>query len=563
MGIPLRLLVVEDSEDDAVLLARELTKGEFDVTYERVETEATMRLALESNKWDIIITDHNLPSLDSGHALLVVKSLDSEIPIIVVSGSMGEDVAVAAMKSGAHDYIMKDNLSRLVPAVEREIREAESRRARRRAEETIHHMAFHDALTGLANRNEFEQCVYSALAMAKERKLSHALLYLDLDQFKIINDTCGHVAGDELLRQLAKEINRHVREHDTLARLGGDEFGVLLECCSAEHALIIAESLRTAIQEFRFNWSGQVFSLGVSIGQVAIDETSEDVTEILRAADIACYTAKDMGRNRIYQYRIDDVELTRRHGEMKWVTRINQALENDSFVLFQQKMAVLSGNTPVEMFEFLVRIQEEGSRIVSPAAFIPAAERYNLMPGIDRWVVDHAFLHMAKLSREGNVGRQYQCFINLSGASLSDKDFFNFIRNKLIAYALEPSSICFEITETATISNLGRAVEFIKEIKRQGFKFALDDFGSGLSSFSYLKSIPVDYLKIDGGFVINMLNDHMDCAFVDVINRLGHVAGLQTIAEFVESEVVMLKLKDLGVDFAQGYHIHQPEPINQ
>ena len=560
MGIPLRLLLVEDSEDDAILLARELSKGPFDVSYERVETEETVRNAIKSNKWDLIITDHNLPTMDSKQCLSMVKSMDSDIPIIVVSGCIGEDVAVEAMKSGAHDYIMKGNLQRLLPAVTREIREAESRRARRRAEETIHHMAFHDALTGLANRHEFEHRLQNALISAKEYDVSHAVLYLDLDQFKIINDTCGHIAGDELLRRLAREFRRHVREGDTLARLGGDEFGVLLEHCNGEQAQKVSEGLLRAVQALDFEWQKQVVAISVSIGQVEIDATAKDVTEILQKADIACFTAKDLGRNRSYQYRSDDEELARRHGEMQWVTRINHALSNNRFFLAYQKIYSLTDDEP-PLYEFLLRLHDENNKIVSPSAFIPAAERYNLMAGIDRWVVNEVFQFVAKEARAKSRFLPACCFINLSGNSLSDDGFFSYIREKLEQYQIDPSRICFEITETATISRLNSAVAFIKDIKNIGAKFALDDFGSGLSSFSYLKTIPVDYLKIDGGFVINMLEDHMDCAFVDVINQLGHVAGLKTIAEFVENDAVHNKLKEMGVDFAQGYALHQPEPI--
>jgi len=559
MGIPLRLLLVEDSEDDAILLARELSKGPFDISYERVETEDSVRNAIKSNKWDLIITDHNLPMMDSKQCLSMVKSMDSDIPIIVVSGCIGEDVAVEAMKSGAHDYIMKGNLQRLLPAVTREVREAESRRARRRAEETIHHMAFHDALTGLANRHEFEHRLQIALMSAKEYDISHAVLYLDLDQFKIINDTCGHIAGDELLRRLAREFRRHVREGDTLARMGGDEFGVLLEHCNGEQAQIVSDGLLKAVQALDFEWQKQVVSISVSIGQVEIDSNAKDVTEILQKADIACFTAKDLGRNRSYQYRSDDEELARRHGEMQWVTRINHAMSNDRFFLAYQKIYALESDKP-PMYEFLLRLRDEHNKVVSPTAFIPAAERYNLMTVVDRWVVNEVFRYLADASKAGS--QLPACsFINLSGNSLSDDGFFSYIREKLLQYQIDPSLICFEITETATISRLNSAVSFIKDIKNIGAKFALDDFGSGLSSFSYLKTIPVDYLKIDGGFVINMLEDHMDCAFVDVINQLGHVAGLKTIAEFVETDAIHKRLKDMGVDFAQGYGLHQPEPL--
>lgn len=502
-------------------------------------------------------------AFDSTRALTVVKDTNIDVPVIIVSGCMGEEIAVAAMRNGAADYIMKDNLARLGPAIEREIRELESRKAHRRAEQTIIHMAYHDALTGLVNRNEFDHCLKNALISARRHQLQHILLYLDLDQFKVINDTCGHIAGDALLRQLPVLLQEQVRECDTLARLGGDEFGVLLQSCPVELALQIAENIRQAIKKFRFAWREKMFSIGVSIGMIVIDENSPNMTNILSAADIACYAAKELGRNRIQIYKEDDADLARHHGEMQWVTRIQQALEKDKFVLYRQNMVCLGHEcVNCQCFEFLIRLLEDNGDLIPPGSFIPAAERYDLMPEIDRWVIKSAFQYLSRhYAGEKKDNKFLRCFINLSGATLSDETFFKFLRKQLQEYKIDPEIICFEITETAAITKLRNAVDFIRDIKREGCHFALDDFGSGLSSFAYLRTIPVDYLKIDGSFVRNMLHDDMDCTFVEVINQIGHVAGLKTIAESVENEQTAAKLKELGIDFAQGFGIHVPEPI--
>lgn len=557
----LRVLVIEDSEDDALLLIRELSRGGFDVEHSRADTEESMRNALSTRTWDVLITDHNMPEFDSSRALQVLQSSGMDIPVIIVSGSIGEEIAVDAMKAGAHDYIMKNNLTRLVPAVRRELREAERRRAHRKAEATIRHLAYHDALTGLVNRTEFERRLRQGITSARQRNITHTLLYFDLDQFKIINDTCGHVAGDELLRCLAVTLQHHIRERDTLARLGGDEFGVLLENCPIDQGEGIAEVLRQTIQDFRFVWKEKTFSVGASVGVVAIDATSTNIDEILSAADMSCYAAKDRGRNRIHVYREDDSELHRRHGEMQWASRINSALQQNRFCLYKHRIISLNDQQPSECCEFLLRMVGEDHNLVLPGVFIPAAERYNLMPAIDRWVLEHGFRLLAENSDKlncANAARTY--FFNLSATSLSDTTFTSFIQRCLRKYALPPDIICFEITETAAITDFRNAVEFIESIKKAGCLFALDDFGTGMSSFSYLKRMPVDFIKIDGSFVRNMLHDPIDCSIVEAINNIGHVAGIKIIAEFVEQKEILSELKKINVDFAQGYAIERPHP---
>lgn len=556
---PLSLLVVEDSEDDALLLARQLRKGGYVPDLLRVTRREEIISALNDRQWDVVITDHNIPGLSSEAVLEIVQEFGLDVPFIIVSGSIGEEIAVAAMKTGAHDYIMKDNLARLVPAIDRELREVQTRHAHKKAQEVIEHLAYHDALTGLTNRHEFEIRVNRVLRDRLRQHDNHALLYIDLDQFKIINDTCGHIAGDELLKQLAVLIQHAIREHDTLARLGGDEFGVLLENCNVSEATVIAGKLLGIIKDFRFSWEGKTFSIGASIGLVQFNgDMYQDMTVVLSAADMACYAAKDLGRNRVHVYNEDDANMLRRHGEMQWVSRINMALEDDRFTLYQQKIVPVAAATELHHLEFLVRMVGEKNEVIPPGAFIPAAERYNLMTRIDHWVIQHAFRYLATLKSQDSPTL---AFINLSGASLSEDGFFSFIRDQVAATGIQPQRVCFEITETAAIANLSAAVAFIQEIRAEGFRFALDDFGVGLSSFSYLKTIPVDFLKVDGSFIRDMLDDPMDAAIVESINRIGHVAGLQTIAEFVESDAILARLREIGFDLAQGYAIHMPGPI--
>ena len=418
--------------------------------------------------------------------------------------------------------------------------------------------AAHDALTGLVNRHEFENRLERALKSAESGRGEHALCYLDLDQFKIINDTCGHVAGDELLRRLGRVLAQQVRRQDTLARLGGDEFGVLLENCSMHVAERVANVLRRTIEDFRFAWESQVFGIGVSIGVVPIQGAGETVSSILSAADAACYAAKDRGRNRIHIYHEGDVEVARRHGEMRWVTRIQTALEENRFELARQPIVPLfTRSEPDTHYELLLRMRDEEGSIVAPEAFLPAAERYNLSVRLDRWVIREAFRLLTQ--DPAHLQKLFLCSINLSGVSLADEDFLIFVTTELASTGIPPAKVCFEITETAAIANLSGAMRFIEVLRRIGCRFALDDFGSGLSSFAYLKSLPVDFLKIDGVFVKDIVHDPIDRELVRSINEIGHVMGKQTIAEFVESEEILAALGELGVDYAQGFELGKPK----
>ena len=429
----------------------------------------------------------------------------------------------------------------------------------RRLHRALRYQASHDALTGLINRREFENRLAAAVdGVRREPSLRRALLYLDLDQFKLVNDTCGHPAGDQLLKQITGVLQTRVRTGDTLARLGGDEFGILLQDCALDQAVRVAETLRQAIRDFRFVWQDGTFTIGVSIGIVEITEEMPTIASVLSAADVACYSAKESGRNRVEIYTADNVP--ERHREMHWVSRLARACEESRFELaFQPIVPTSPGVAARAHFELLLRLRDEPGRLVSPAEFIPAAERYSLMPSIDRWVVKTA---LERVAYRGAPGVEpYTIAVNLSGSSLNDERFLEDLIGLLGATHLAPGSLCFEITETAAIANLGNVVHFMRELKARGCHFALDDFGSGLSSFLYLKTLPVDYLKIDGQFIENVTRDPVDRSMVEAISQVGRAMGIRTIAERVESAEVFAELARLGIGFAQGFHIAVPRPI--
>ncbi len=418
------------------------------------------------------------------------------------------------------------------------------------------YQAAHDALTGLVNRREFDRRLNMMLESAREHGTDHALCYLDLDQFKVVNDTCGHVAGDELLRQLSVVLASAIRDRDTLARLGGDEFGILLGECPIDKASAIATKICEVVKDFRFVWGEKSFGLGVSIGVVPITPASDSVSSLTSAADTACYAAKDSGRNRVHVYEDDDAITQQRQGEMRWVPRIESALAENRFELFCQPIAAANAeNEAYQRCEVLIRMIDEAGERVPPGAFLPAAERYNLMPSIDRWVLKHTFAIYKAATRENPAVKGLVCAVNLSGASLNDEKILGFIHEQFEAYGVPPEAICFEITETVAIANLTKALKLINDLKEMGCSFALDDFGSGLSSFAYLKNLPVDFLKIDGNFILDMVEDQTDYAMVRAINEIGHVMGLKTIAEYVENERIYAKAEGVGIDYFQGYGV--------
>jgi len=423
------------------------------------------------------------------------------------------------------------------------------------------YLASHDALTGLLNRREFEVRLRRALRTARAEQRLHVLLYLDLDEFKAINDTCGHLVGDEMLKQITALLRSRVRRSDTLARLGGDEFGVLLEDCPLDDAREIAEDVRRSVREFRFRWRDQMFSVGASIGFVAIDGDSGDLAQVVGAADAACYVAKEGGKNRVHEHELDDTTIAERYGEMQWIHRIHSAFEDRRFRLYYQLVQPLSGSAGRELLcEVFLRMLDPDGKVVSPSAFIAAAERYKLIGSLDRWVTRTAFRALAEVQRR-EVSRPVLFAVNISAQALAEDGFLDHVGKELEQSGVDPRRVCFEITETAAISKLDSAMRFISGLKSRGCRFVLDDFGSGLSSFSYLRDLQVDYLKIDGEFVQNMLDDRVKRAMVESINQVGHALGIQTIAEWVENRPTLEVLKALGVDYAQGYWLCRPQPL--
>jgi diguanylate cyclase (GGDEF)-like protein len=481
----------------------------------------------------------------------------SGVPLVASSGGAIGTLSVLHPKPKVMTESQRAALWQLADVV---MQLLDSFAARREAEDHLTWQAAHDALTQLPNRREFESVAARHLQSARRNGLHHAVLFIDLDQFKVVNDTCGHLAGDALLRDLAQVLAAKTRRSDTLARLGGDEFGVILEACDLPHAQRLASQLLAAIRAFRFAWDGRVFTLGASIGVAAMTAESIDLKTVLSAADTACYLAKDKGRNQVQVYHAEDEEVSSRHGEMSWVSRITQCVEEDRFFLHCQRVVGLAepAGAESEYLELLLRMRDEQGRVVPPMAFIPAAERYHLMGSIDRWVVSRA---VRCLSRFRPTARRMPRFgVNISGMSLGDPAFEDFVVQEIETAEIPASSLCFEITETAAIANLSRAAGFMRRLRDLGCRFALDDFGSGLSSFAYVKALPVDYLKIDGSFVRGIANDHIDFAVIDAINRVGKAAGACTIAECVESPEILRCVRDLGIDCGQGHFLHRPEP---
>ena len=426
---------------------------------------------------------------------------------------------------------------------------------------TLSYQASHDALTGLLNRTAFNARVDASLESAQRDNSAHVLLFLDLDQFKVVNDSCGHAAGDELLKQVSFLFAQVLRKGDTLARTGGDEFAVLLENCPVAVALALSDKLRAQLDTFRFAWQDKSFQVGVSIGAVEVNAISGSRGEVMRKADTACYVAKDAGRGRTHLYLDSDEAVMLRQGELNWATRLQRALEHGEFELHGQRIACPGHEDEGPYYEMLVRLREADGRLVPPMAFLPAAERYGLMPALDKTVIVRALQMHSQMQAASSQPVKFA--INLSGASLSDPKLLDFIRNAMAEHKVAPQLICFEVTETVAIANLQVAVRLMSELKQLGCTLSLDDFGSGMSSFSYLKQLPVDVVKIDGSFVRNMLVDPVDFAMVEAVNNIAHQMGLKTLAEYVETPELIAALTDMGVDMLQGYGVGMPQPLSE
>lgn len=420
-------------------------------------------------------------------------------------------------------------------------------------------MAKQDTITGLNNRYEFERQLKAVMHDAKNEKAIHVLCYIDLDQFKIVNDTVGHIAGDELLRQVSLILKRAVRQQDVLARLGGDEFGIIYINSDMDASIAMAEKLLQYIKEYRFQWKGNTFAIGASIGMVGITRECCTLTNLLSQADTACYAAKDGGRNRIHIATPSDSAVQERQDQMQWIARLEDAVVKNRFELYAQPIVGIQGTNNVSHYELLLRLHDADGKMIPPMAFIPAAERYGFMSKIDRWVIENAFKNYAKMRDNGMNNVNFS--INISGISFADEGMVQFITDAFESYHIPYQNITFEITESATIANLNSALEFIESFKGLGCHFSLDDFGCGLSSFSYLQNMPVDYLKIDGSFVQDLDTNEVNRAMVDAINKIGHVMGIRTICEYVGSQEVLDILKEMDVDYIQGYFAGLPMPM--
>ena len=455
----------------------------------------------------------------------------------------------------------------------------------RRLKRALSYQASHDALTGLINRREFDNRLHAAVLSAQRGEGTYALLYIDLDQFKVVNDTCGHQAGDRLLRDVTGLLQSRVRASDTIARLGGDEFGVLLEGCTVEQSTRIAEGVRQSIRDYRFVWGASTLSVGASVGVVQISADTESVANVMSAADIACYAAKDEGRNRVHLYESDGISHPR-HREMHWVARVTRAAEENRLELFFQPIRPIGRPSATAFHELTVRLRDDDGRLVSPGEFIPAAERYNVMSVIDRWVVQRAIERLKEWAARGELREAANgsprgparpagevrrtiaeaglplIAVNLSGTSLNEQSFIDFVLQQ-VGDATLAQALCFEITETAAVTNLSNATFVMRELKARGCRFALDDFGTGLSSFMYLKTLPVDYLKIDGQFISHVADDPVDRSMVEAICKVGKALGIETVAECVESQAMLDELSRIGIDYAQGYFLARPEPIER
>jgi len=567
-----KVLFVDDEPNVLSAYKRNLHKRfQMDTALSGIEA---LELVATNGPYAVVISDMGMPGMDGMKLLTILKKFAPDTVRIMLTGYADQKVAVDAVNQGQvfkflnkpcspEDMaaVIESGISQYNQAIEITKRLARSSAEVRGLTEKLSYQAKHDLFTGLANRHTFEAQLQLFLESAQHEGREHALGFLDVDHFHIINDTCGHVAGDELLRQLAQQLASQQRNGDLLARLAGDEFGIMLADCPLEEAKRIITERHKKLKHFQFKWEDKQFDTCISIGLAPINQESVSVAAVLSAAETACNVAKNQGRNIIHVGDTSDPEMTDRMNEVQWVNRINEALLKNRFCLYYQTIAPVAENTcEGDHYELLVRMQGENGEIIPPGEFLPAAENYYLSPKLDRWVIQHAANWLS--SNPERLEKLSLCNINLSGHSFSDKDMLNFILTTFDQASIPPEKICFEVTETAAIAHLNHTISFIKELKSKGFLFALDDFGSGLSSFAYLKNLPVDILKIDGIFVKTMDIDEFDQAMVKSISEIGQVMGKKTVAEFVENQEILQLLRKLKVDYAQGYHIAKPQPLD-
>lgn len=536
--------------------------------------EEALRKIEQNGPFAVVVSDMRMPGMDGLQLLSRLKEIFPDTVRIMLTGNVDQKTAVDAVNKGqVLKFLTKpcdpemlaaaieDGLSQYAQTAEKHTLLEQSSAEVRELSDKLRMQSQHDILTGLLNRQAFELQLQSLLEPKPNGLKHHALCHLDLDHFHVINETCGHFAGDALLRQISNLLSSKLRSGDLLARFAGDEFGMLLVDCSLEAAKRIILRVHQALTQYRFEWEGKEYDIGVSIGLVSLGAEIRSATAALSAAETACNVAMDQGYNRLHIGSVQDKELTLRLNQAQWASQFNQALKENRFRLYSQPIRPIEASPEGEHYEVLVRMLDPGGEVIPPNSFLPAAEHYCLSPQLDRWVIENTvewFDH-----NPDRLQSLSMCSINLSGRSLGNEDILSFIIQTFKKYpSIAAEKICFEVTETAAITQLYSAIDFIKELKQKGFRFALDDFGSGFSSFAYLKNLPVDFLKIDGMFVKQMHINPVDCAMVKSINEIGKLMGKKTIAEFVENEAIFAKLRSLKVDYAQGHYIGRAAPLD-
>ena len=552
MSIPIRVLMVEDSEDDAALIVRELQRSGFDPAVERVDTSAAMNKALVERVWDLVICDYRMPAFSAPEALMLLKKSGLDLPFIIVSGSAGEDHAVAAMKDGAHDYIAKNNLARLIPAVEREVREAKTRKERDHAEDMIRYLAFHDPLTALPNRTLLQDRLQHAIQDAQRESRPLAFLLMDLDRFKEINDTLGHHRGDQLLQQMGPRLQAVLRGSDTVARFGGDEFAVLLPHTEKEGAVLAAEKLLKALEP-PFAIDNLPIHVEASIGIALYPDQGAHGEILVQRADVAMYAAKRTGRGYAVYAPEQDQHSPRR---LALLGELRQAIEeNQLFLHYQPKVSMLTGRTIG--VEALVRWQHPEYGLIPPDQFIGPAEQTGLIHPLTQWVLSAALKQCRAWHEEG---MDIQMSVNLSVRNLQEPRLPAQVAESLRTYGLPSDRLDLEITESAIMADPMRALQILTSLNQLGASLSIDDFGTGYSSLGYLKKLPVDTIKIDRSFVMDMVSDENDTAIVKCAIAFAHNLGLSVVAEGVENRETWNRLAALGCTSSQGYYMSRPLP---
>lgn len=549
---PLRALIVEDSEDDAVLLLHELQRGGYETSHARVETPEDMKAELSSKTWDIIYSDFSMPRFSAFDALALVHSMDIDIPFIIVSGTIGEDRAVTAMKAGAHDYILKGNLKRLIPATERELREAKVRREHRRADETIYRLAYMDQITGLPNRARFQELTEKAVESAQEELRPIALLLMDIDRFKEVNDTLGHDRGDVLLKQVGLRLNGVLNEPDIIARIGGDEFGILLTRLDAVNE--IQDTIKK-LQDFlapAFMIDGVPISVEASIGVAMMPNHAEDPHMLMQLADIAMYRAKQMASGfAIYEpgYNLYSP------AQLGLMAELREAIgQNQLRLHYQPKLAL--GTNRIVGVEALVRWEHPRLGLLYPDKFILTAEQTGLVNPLTRWVLLEALRYC---KNQFEQGVELRMCVNLSARSLHDSNLVGMVADALKATGVRPEQLMLEVTESAIVLDPVRAEESLIALSKLGVGLSIDDFGTGYTSLASIKRLPINEIKIDRSFIMNMLNDNTDAKIVRSVVELGRNLGLTVVAEGIETQELLDALAALGCNEAQGYFICKPQ----